>query len=193
MIEKTLIIIKPHAVSRGLVGEIITRFEKKNFTILHLKAFRGDISFWQKFYPSDELWLKNAGTKAIKSNWEEGINPKERLGTDDPIEVGRLIKGWLTGDMSSGMVVAFIVEGNDVEKKARLICGATLPNKADPGTIRFDFSSDTPSIANDQRRSLRNVVHCADPEEMRDGKKAFDYETQIIFPEIFFNLKGRKK
>lgn len=185
MIEQTLIIVKPHAVKRGLVGRIIARFEEKGYTISHIKAFQGGIDLWQSFYPSDEGWLKNAGMKTLKGNIEEGLDTKEKLGTDEPIEVGRLIKEWLAKDMSSGQVVAIIIEGNDIRKKARLICGATLPNKAAPGTIRFDFSSDTPSMANDQRRPVHNIIHCADPEETRDGKSAFDYESRIIFPEVF--------
>lgn len=185
MIEETLIIVKPHAVKRGLVGRIVAKFEEKGCIISHIKAFRGSIELWQSFYPSDNNWLKNAGMKTIKSNEEEGIDTKKRLGTDNPIKVGRLIKDWLVKDMSSGSVIAFIIKGNDIRKKARLICGATLPNNAIPGTIRFDFSSDTPSMANSEQRPIHNIVHCADPEEIRDGKSSFDYESSIIFPEIF--------
>lgn len=185
MIEETLIIVKPHAVKRGLVGRIITKFEEKGYIISHIKAFQGSLDLWKNFYPSDENWLKNAGMKTIKSNANEGIDTIERLGTDNPVDVGRLIKDWLARDMSSDSVVAFIIRGNDIRKKARLICGETLPNNAAPGTIRFDLSSDTPSMANSDKRPVHNIVHCADPEEMRDDKSAFDYESRIIFPEIF--------
>jgi len=185
MIEQTLIIVKPHAVKRGLVGRIIAKFEEKGYTISHIKTFQGNLDLWQSFYPSDEDWLKNVGMKTIQNYKEDGADTKEKFGTEDPIEIGRLIKGWLAKDMSSGSVVAIIIEGNDAGKKSRLICGATLPNQATPGTIRFDFSSDTPDLANSQERPLHNIVHCADPQEMRNDKRSFDYESRIIFPEIF--------
>ena len=185
MIEQTLVIVKPHAVECGLVGRIISIFEQKGCSIFQIKALRGSSAFWKEFYPSTEEWLKNVGEKTIESNKEEGIDTVERFGTDKPIEIGWMVKGWLAEDMASGPVVAIILEGNDIAKKARLVCGATAPNQALPGTIRFDFSSDTPSMANSEKRPMHNVVHCADPKEMRNGKSAFDYEAGMIFLETF--------
>lgn len=177
-LDRTLIIVKPHAVKRGLTGRILTRFEEMGLVISELKMFQRDPEFWEAFYPSDEQWLRNVGTKTLESCREIGINVEQELGTDDAGKIGRRVKGWLTDHMSSGPCVAAILEGNEAARKVRKTCGATLPHAASPGTIRFDFSSDSPALANKEKRPVFNLIHATDPEE----EGALDKELTYIFP-----------
>lgn len=63
MMQRTLIIVKPHAVARGLTGEFLARFERMGLRIAAIKVVNGDRDLWEQFYPSDEAWLRNVGGK----------------------------------------------------------------------------------------------------------------------------------
>lgn len=182
--ERTLLMLKPHAVQRGIVGQVLERFERMGLRFVEIQSVRRSKDLWEKFYPSDEDWLRNVGSKTIEDCAARQIDLRSRLGTDDPISIGRLVKGWLVDHMSSGMAVAIVLEGNEVQTKVRAVCGATLPNRAAPGTIRFDYSVDSPSLANDERRPVFNLVHASDPSEKRDGKPAAEFEIGILFPQL---------
>jgi len=93
-----------------------------------------------------------------------------------------MVKDWLVDHTSNGTGVAAVLEGNEALVKVRTACGKTLPNVATPGTIRFDFSSDSPSLANEEKRPVFNLIHASDPEESRDGKRAAEYEINLFFP-----------
>lgn len=179
-LDKTLVVLKPHAVDRGLTGRVLARFEDMGLKITALKCLRGKPELWEKFYPSDETWFKNAGGKTLGSCQAAGIDVLAVLGTDDPLAIGHLIKGWLVAHMSSGTSIAAILEGNEAQKKVRQACGKTLPNVADPGTIRFDFSSDSPVLANREMRPVFNIIHASDPDEVG----AVEKETLLLFPEL---------
>jgi nucleoside-diphosphate kinase len=181
MIEQTLLIVKPHAVERGLVGAILEHFEKAGLTIEDTRVVKGDSELWERFYPSDSAWLASVGQKTIDSCQASGINVKDRLNTDDATEIGSLVKSWLVEHMADGRPVAFILSGNDACAKARLICGATLPNKALPGTVRFEYSCDSPEQANEEKRPVYNLVHASDPDEYRNGLSSVKYEIGVIF------------
>lgn len=181
ILNKTLIIVKPHAFERGLTGTFLERFEKMGLVISEIKVVREDAEFWEKFYPSDDSWYNNAGSKTLESCQKLGIDVQERLGTTEPAEIGRMVKDWLVDHMSSGVSVAAVLEGNEAIVKVRTACGKTLPNVADPGTIRFDFSSDSPSLANEEKRPVFNLIHASDPEEERDGKTSAEYEIAMFF------------
>jgi nucleoside-diphosphate kinase len=182
--SQTLIIVKPDAVGRGLVGEFLSRFERMGLKIGAIRVVREKEEFWNQFYPSDLDWFENVGRKTLLNCTERKIDVRSRLGTDDPAKIGRKVKGWLVAHMSSGDAVAVVLEGNEAPTKVRIACGATLPNVASPGTIRFDYSCDSPASANDDSRSLYNLIHASDPSEARGGDPALLYEIRLMFPDI---------
>jgi nucleoside-diphosphate kinase len=182
--ERTLIIVKPHAAARGLTGEFLARFERMGLRIAAIRTLTGDRDLWERFYPSDEAWFRNVGGKTIDDAKARGLDLKPRLGTDDAPAIGRMVKGWLVDHMASGAAIAAVLEGNEARVKVRAACGATMPNRAAPGTIRFDYSSDGPALANDEKRPVYNLIHASDPEEKRGGKSASDYEIGVLFPEL---------
>lgn len=182
--DRTLIIVKPHAVKRGLTGSFLERFERMGLRIRAIKVLNESREFWTSFYPSHESWFKNAGGKTLENCRNNKIDVRSRLGTDDPIAIGRMVKAWLVEHMTSGDAIAAVLEGNEALNKVRIACGHTLPNMASPGTIRFDFSTDSPALANEERRPVYNLIHASDPSGNRDDMSEAQYEIRLVFPEL---------
>jgi nucleoside-diphosphate kinase len=95
----------------------------------------------------------------------KGMDPKEVLGTDDPIEIGKKVKSWLIDFMMESPLLFAVVEGYETIHIVRKLCGDTNPMNAMPGTIRGDFSHDNIDLANERNRPLRNVIHGTDAVE----------------------------
>lgn len=159
--EKSVVLLKPDAVKRGLIGEIITRFEKAGLKIIALKMARVDKDLVAKHYPDDKDYLTSVGQKTLKTYAEYGKDPEEQLGTKDPYEIGQLVRGWNIEFLTSGPVVAVLLSGLHAVDAVRMMVGNTLPRFAEPGTIRGDYSIDSPILANMQKRTIRNMIHAS--------------------------------
>lgn len=164
-IERTLVLVKPDAFSRGLTGEIIARFERAGLALIGLKLTRPTIDFARKHYRSDGQQLSQMGNKSLDTYKDLGIDPIEKLGTNDPEKIGAFIHEWNAEFLSSGPVVAMVFCGVHAVQKARKITGKTIPLYADPGTIRGDYASTSPAIANAESASVFNMIHASDDEE----------------------------
>jgi nucleoside-diphosphate kinase len=167
--EKTLVLLKPDALERGLAGEIIGRFEKTGLRLLAAKMVRPDEELAHKHYPTDRReFIEGMGNKTLESSREEGHDPKQNFGTEDPHEIGLQLQKWLVDFLTSGPVIALVLEGENAVRKVRDIAGHTIPVKAAPGTIRGDYSDDSAIKANSEGRSIRNLVHASgDKDEAR--------------------------
>lgn len=160
--EQTLVLLKPDAVQRGLVGEIISRFEKAGMKLLGAKLVKIDEELANKHYPTERReFIEGMGNKTLETYAEQGIDAKKDLGTDDPHEIGLKIQGWMVGFITSAPLMAIVLEGKNAIAEVRKIVGHTVPAKADPGTIRGDYSDDTPAIANKEKRPIMNLVHAS--------------------------------
>lgn len=159
--ERTLIFLKPDGVQRGLVGEVIRRFERVGLRIAGLKMVRASAALLERHYPSDEGFLRTIGGKTREAFEAAGLDVHKETGTDDPVAIGRQVRRWLVEFVASGPVVAFVLEGTHAVAVARKLVGDTLPFRAAPGTIRGDFSADSPTVANLQKRPVRNLVHAS--------------------------------
>jgi nucleoside-diphosphate kinase len=174
--ERTLIILKPDAVQRGLVGEIIGRFEKAGLKVVATKMVQPSQEIADKHYPKERKeFIEGMAHKTLSNYKEQGVDAKSEFGTDDPYEVGLKIQRWLVDFLTSGPVIAMVLEGPHAIELVRKICGNTLPIKANPGTIRGDFSFDSSVLANLGKRSIRNLVHASG-----DAKEA-DFEIKLWF------------
>jgi len=98
--EQTLIIVKPDAVKRNLVEEILSRFKKKGFSISKLKTFNFTVEMAEQFYS---------------------------------VHSSKPFFGELVSFITSGTVVAAIIEGDNVINVTREIIGKTNPKEASPG------------------------------------------------------------
>ena len=132
MTEQTLIIVKPDAVKRNLVGNILARFEKKGFVISKLKMFNITTEMAEQFYS---------------------------------VHSSKPFFGELVSFITSGKVVAAMIEGDNVINITREIIGKTKPQEASPGTIRGDFGIGI----------LENSIHAS------DSRESFDKEVNVVF------------
>lgn len=104
------------------------------------------------------------GQKTLSTYRELGIDPVQELGSADPVVIGKMIHEWNAEFLASGPVVAFVLRGFHAVKKVRALCGKTMPLYAEPGTIRGDFASASPAVANMQKSAVYNMIHASDNE-----------------------------
>lgn len=133
-VERTLVLVKPDGVRRGLIGEVISRFERKGFRIVALKMLRMNKDQAMNFY---------------------SVHREKPFFND------------LVDFITSGPIVAMVLEGEEAISVVRLMIGATDGRKAAPGTIRGDFAL---SIQ-------ENIVHAS------DSKESFEREFKVVFSE----------
>ena len=164
--EKTVVLIKPDGVKRGLIGEVIKRIEMRGLKVIAIKMILASREHAHSHYPNTETWLRGIGEKTLENYQKYGKDAKKEVGTDNPIEIGKQVAQWNVDFLTSGPMVAIVAQGIHAIDMVRKIVGKTIPAFADMGTIRGDFSVDSPTLANIQKRSIHNVVHASgDPDE----------------------------
>ena len=163
--ERTLVLIKPDAFKRGLVGEIISRFERVGLTLEGMKILNATIEMVEKHYPDDKNWIRSVGKKTIDTYEKYNLNIIEDLGTNDALKIGQLVRKWLIQHLTSGPVSVLILSGNHAVEMVRKIVGNTVPLFAELGTIRGDFSIDSPDLSAREKRVLQNLVHASETVE----------------------------
>lgn len=159
--ERTLVLIKPDAVMRGLIGAIIQRFEQAGFKIVACKMIFPTNKQLDGHFPKSEEWVREMGEKTLETYREYNIDPVEILGTADPFAIGQKIKGWNYRYLTLGPVMVIVLEGIHAVDTVRKLIGHTLPYKAAPGTIRGDFSINAPDLANVVGSACKNLVHAS--------------------------------
>lgn len=145
-IEQTLVLVKPDGVERGLVGEIIKRFEQRGLKLVALK-------------------LVKVGKDLALKHYTEDIAKRR----------GEHVRKLLLEFITSGPVVAMIIEGVDAVENVRKIVGETESKIALPGTIRGDFSHVSFAHANEKKVAVKNLIHAS------SDKKDAEYETKLWF------------
>ncbi len=178
--QKTLMLIKPDGVMRGLMGEIINRIERRGLKIVGLKMVRVDKDHLEKHFPSDPEWRARLGDKGLKTFAEYNLDPVEHMGTNDREVLGKMVKEWLYEYMTSGPIVALVVQGMHSIDMVRKLAGNTLPVFAEMGTIRGDYSVDSPAIANTEKRGIYNIVHASETQEEADNEIALWFTESEI-------------
>lgn len=181
--EKTLVIIKHDGVSRGLMGQIIKRFERVGLKMVAMEFIQSTEDMGHDHYPTSEEWLNKVGERTLNDYKSRNIDPVKELGTEKPKEIGKLIKQWNVDYLKHGPVLAMVLEGPDAVKVVRKLVGDTIPSNALPGTIRGDFGIDNIDYANKQKRPLYNIVHASgEVSEAKEeitlwfgDKEVFDY------------------
>lgn len=168
--ERTLVLLKPDAVQRGIVGEIITRFERAGLKIIACKMLKPDADHYHEHYETIGQVISRRGQKIF----------------DDNLEF-----------MNSGPVIAIILEGVEAAELVRKMVGDTEPKSSAPGTIRGDYAHMSYGHANDHGVGIPNLIHASgDSEEAKleialwfSIDELHDYET---LHEAFTNAKKMK-
>ncbi len=187
MTEKTLIIIKPDAVKRALIGKIIETFENVGLKLMAAKMVKPSKDVIKNHYPGTPDWIHEMGEKTLASFKKSGANVKEKMGTEDPTKLGqfvyeRLIKYWMEGPL-----VAMVWQGPDAIAIARKLRGHTIPLLAQTGTLHSDYSFDSSILSSGLDRVVKTFVHASGNPGEADreikywfGEEKFkDYEREI--------------
>lgn len=155
MIQKTLIIIKPDGVQRGLTDEIIRKYQAAGLTVVNRKDMMAPPEIVKKHYPMDPDYLRAIGEKTIAAGQE--VKSAE--------DQGRKVVTWLRKFITSGPIVVLLLEGEDAVAKARKVTGFTDPQTAEKGTIRADYGIDSILKANAEHRPVYNLLHASGSKE----------------------------
>lgn len=175
--QQTVVLVKPDGVKRGLIGEIVSRFEKVGLRMAAAKLIWVDATHVGKHYRDDNEYHKTVGEKTLENYKKYGFDPHEDLGTKDPVRIGKIIRKRNMEFLSGGPVFAMLWQGVDSISLARKMIGHTFPSEAVPGTIRGDYGHDTAMYANRQKRPTNNLVHASGNTE--EAK----WETKLWFKE----------
>jgi len=132
--EQTLIIFKPDAVMRGIVGEILTRFERAGFKIVAAKMIEPDDKHYEQHYEGIGTLRTRKGKEIFESQ---------------------------LAAMRDGPVIAMVLEGVEAVEAVRKMVGDTQPKSALPGTIRGDYAHVTYSQASSVGKGVANIVHAS--------------------------------
>lgn len=168
--ERTLIILKPDAVKRGIVGEILSRFEKAGLKIVGTKILAPSESHFHHHYEAIGKMITRRGQEAF----------------DVTLKM-----------MQEGPVVAYVLEGIKAVTLVRKMVGDTEPEKALPGTIRGDYAHMGFEHSNREKIGVPNLIHASgDPDEAKEEiahwfaeTELFEYET---VHEVYTQAKARK-
>lgn len=152
--EQTLVVFKPDAVMRGIVGEILTRFERAGFKVVGMKMVQPDYDHFHGHY--------------------EGIGTlKTRKG--DEIFESQLAA------MQIGPVIAMVLEGVEAVEFVRKMAGDTQPKTAAPGTIRGDYAHVTYGQAASVGMGVANLVHASATNEEAEKEIAHWFSDSELF------------
>ena len=172
--ERTFVLLKPDAVQRGLVGDIINRFEKIGLKIVAMKMHRLEEANIWTHYNKDDAWYTRKGQGIIDNRTKLGMSIDK-----EAIEYGRDIIRAMVTFMKASPCVSMVIEGNSAQAVVKRLVGGTEPATADTGTIRGDYSLDSYFLCDvDGSRGMRNLIHCTDP---ADGETAWQREMNIWF------------
>lgn len=157
-IEHTLVVFKPDTVQRGVVGEILTRFERVGLKIVATKMIAPDKKHYHEHYEGIGQMITRRGEHAF----------------DVTLDM-----------MIQGPVIAMVFEGVEAVALVRKLVGPTEPKSAAPGTIRGDYSHMSFGYADDKNKGIPNLIHASgDPEEAAKeighwfaDDELYDYET----------------
>jgi len=137
--ERTLIIFKPDAVMRGIVGEILSRFEKAGLKIVGAKMVAPDEEHFRKHYEDISKMISRWGEDIFRVTLQQ---------------------------MTEAPVIAVVLEGVEAVSHVRKMVGTTDPKDSAPGTIRGDYTHITRGYANPRGSTLPNILHASgNPEE----------------------------
>jgi len=173
MLERTLVILKPDAVARGLVGEIVGRFERAGLRILGARLERPSAEQFDRHYQVEKL-APIIGKKSLDAGTDVG---------PDVAAYGRKVLSWNRDYMMQGPVLLMLLEGENAIKRVRSLVGATNPQNANPGTIRGDLGVDSIAKANQEKRGTANLVHASDKSDAdANPYEEADFEIGLWFP-----------
>jgi nucleoside-diphosphate kinase len=152
MIQRTLVLLKPDALDRGIVGEIITRFERVGANIVGMKLLVSEKDTAMQHYTEDLAQRR-----------------------------GEKVRETMISMLTSGPIVALALEGVDIIEVVRKMVGATEPKAAAPGTIRGDYAHVSYGHADEKEIAVFNLIHASDAPETAETELAVWFKPEELF------------
>jgi len=174
--ERTFVILKPDAIQRGLIGEIIGRFERAGLKVAGMKFGMLDKDKIWKHYGKDDAWFLKKGTKILEDRKAAGM-----VVDKEAIDYGKDIIRALEKFMTVCPVVSLVLEGNQAVAVVVKMVGTTEPTTSDVGTIRGDLTLDSYQIAAVDDRAVRNLIHCSDTVENANSEISLWFEEKDMY------------
>jgi nucleoside-diphosphate kinase len=174
--ERTFVILKPDSIQRGLIGEIIARFERAGLKVAGMKFGMLDKDKIWKHYGKDDAWFLKKGTKILEDRKAAGM-----VVDKEAIDYGKDIIRALEKFMTVCPVVSLVLEGNQAVAVVMKMVGTTEPTTSDVGTIRGDLTLDSYQIAAVDDRAVRNLIHCSDTVENANNEIALWFEGKDLY------------
>jgi nucleoside-diphosphate kinase len=175
--ERSLVVIKPDGVQRGLIGEIIKRYEQTGLKLVGIKMIIPSPEFSERHYLIDPEWKMKTGVKTINAYKAQGKTPP----SEDPIEVTNIVIEYLKKYLSSGPVIAMVWQGTRAVGIIRKITGSTEPFTSDVGTIRGDLTIDSYELADTDSRAVRNLLHASGTPDEAEKEIALWFKPEELF------------
>ena len=155
--ERTLVIIKPDAIQRALMGEVIARYERLGLKLVGLKMLVPTPEHVEAHYTLDPGWRRVTGEKTIASYRSRNLPPP----SEDPLEITAKILKNLKKYLTAGPVIAMVWQGAHAVELVRKVTGGTEPRTSPVGTIRGDFVVDSYAMSDADDRAVRNLIHAS--------------------------------
>lgn len=192
--ERTLVVVKPDGVQRSLIGEILKRYESVGLKVVGMKMLVANPEHIEAHYTLDPNWRRVTGEKTIEAYKAKGLTPP----SEDPLAITAVILENLKKYMTSGPVIAMVLQGAHSVKIVRKITGGTEPLTSDVGTIRGDFVLDSYQMADTDSRAVRNLIHASGSVDEAKAEIAHWFKPEeltnyrVIHEEILYdvNLDG---
>ncbi len=175
--ERTLVVLKPDAIQRNLVGEIIKRFENRGLKMIGMKMVVATEDMVFDHYNKDDAWFIRKGEGVIKDMKAAGETPEK-----EAIEYGKDIIRGLSKYITAGPSIAIVYEGHRAVDVVLSMVGETEPVSVDAGTIRGDYGIDSYALCAIQgNRGLRNLIHASESvDEANREIKLWFKDSEII-------------
>lgn len=149
--EKSLVLLKPDALDRGIIGEIIHRFECVGLKIVGMK-------------------MVIASEETAKKHYTEDLAQRR----------GEAVRNLMIAMISSGPIVAIALEGVEAVEVVRKMVGATEPKSAAPGTIRGDFAHVSFKHADEHKMGVFNLIHASGSREEGETEVAVWFKPEEL-------------
>ncbi len=181
MRERTLVLLKPDAIQRSLIGDIMSRLEKTGLKLIAVKMIRATEAQLVEHYAKDDTWFLQKGQQRVAALLAKGLEPEKGR---DPIEYGKDIIRGNVKFLTASPLVGMVWEGNKAVGIIKKLVGGTEPLTSDVGTIRGDLTLDSYDVSDTEGRAIRNLIHCSD--KVQDAER----EIKVWFsPEEIFSYR----
>lgn len=161
-VQRTLVLFKPDTLQRGLIGEILTRFERVGLKIVGTKMIAPDRDHYYKHYEDIGKMVTRRGEQAFSVTLEM---------------------------MVEGPVIAMVFEGVESVSLVRKLVGGTEPKSANPGTIRGDFSHMSFGYADFEGKGIPNLIHASGDEDEAEAEINHWFSEQELYDYNVLNEK----